>query len=671
MSRFFSYITSIFASKLAKKEQISSKKPQNRPLRAEPLEERLPVSSSAAGVLLGLGIANETSSTEVVSQQQTPNETTVQLDTSVNVTLNPLDATLVDQVHSEESLNDTISSTSSSVDSFVLTPLSADSILDDAESDPVRELGNELLLFQISTLDFSMTQFNPIFVQRDTDSPERVFSPGFTDIAISENPEETTLVFAIQNSDYVPHVFDAALMEGSMTGSNSVNYRADEGWSHADHTLYVLGNDTALVCVFHSGEEGDNTCDTGVRILGDDGDVTYWSINSPGFRWTRPAGISVQDAKRDFTFQVYAVGGDTIDFYVHIGWTKVDVAFAGGGFDHAGGVKNDAGKTDQTQDNTVVVGQHVQARVNVDPVFSVVANSYNWTTPGNNAVVKDYDTTNQSGVITYLTPADKTASTVEYFYYLKPAGTGSVTCALKVTDPHGTQRNVSAGASFYIETAVCDVFTSTFATYANGASTVGVRPWKTGVKELILGGTETYQVNGVNTTKFEPGIEWQAIVTAPVYGAGKVAFTQLLDRTLQRRQGTSLSTSSTPGWVLDTNFPYSAAVNIRAEERLDTPPAKGEDSPGIQLNNAYDWYNYDHFDATLYCIYKPNGIGSIWVSLAVMTWGFTGAATKNIVNGQPEWSKTGNGTPSGGNNWHPTTILPTWSDNFKNYSFTD
>jgi len=36
-----------------------SKKPQPRSLSAEPLEERLPVSSSAAGVLFGFGLPFE------------------------------------------------------------------------------------------------------------------------------------------------------------------------------------------------------------------------------------------------------------------------------------------------------------------------------------------------------------------------------------------------------------------------------------------------------------------------------------------------------------------------------------------------------------------------------------------------------------------------------------
>ena len=48
------------------------KKPKPRTLGAEPLEERLPVSSFAAGVLLGLGLANDTTIAAYESSQTVP-----------------------------------------------------------------------------------------------------------------------------------------------------------------------------------------------------------------------------------------------------------------------------------------------------------------------------------------------------------------------------------------------------------------------------------------------------------------------------------------------------------------------------------------------------------------------------------------------------------------------
>ena len=144
-----------------------SKKPKPRILGAEPLEERLPVSSSAAGVLFGFGLAqnepwvelsqnepgversatpgyeaSQTQHTESIAQQSAPIDLTLDLQ---------LDAIAVDLVHSEESF-DAISSAAD--DPFILTPLTPDVALSDTNDDAHRELGDELLLFQISTLDY-------------------------------------------------------------------------------------------------------------------------------------------------------------------------------------------------------------------------------------------------------------------------------------------------------------------------------------------------------------------------------------------------------------------------------------------------------------------------------------------------------------------------------------
>ncbi len=57
-------------SRLTPKERDVTKKPHTRPLGAEPLEERLPVSSSAVGVLLGFGL-NQQIETQYVAEYRT------------------------------------------------------------------------------------------------------------------------------------------------------------------------------------------------------------------------------------------------------------------------------------------------------------------------------------------------------------------------------------------------------------------------------------------------------------------------------------------------------------------------------------------------------------------------------------------------------------------------
>ena len=122
----------------------------------------------------------------------------------------------------------------------------------------------------------------------------------------------------------------------------------------------------------------------GPMIYADDF-ATTTQINGGLFTWTKPSDVTNAKARRDFTFTYYAyvnTGGDYTansndiigTLQLHITYAEVDVQFAGmGDFverTSAGG---------QTTDNTVVVGQKVDAIVKPDQRLTVT--SYAWSVP--------------------------------------------------------------------------------------------------------------------------------------------------------------------------------------------------------------------------------------------------------------------------------------------------
>jgi len=120
--------------------------------------------------------------------------------------------------------------------------------------------------------------------------------------------------------------------------------------------------------------------------------------------------------------------------------------------------------------------------------------------------------------------------------------------------------------------------------------------------------------------------------------------------------------------MLDTCFPYeSASVNI---------PLISEDSPGFTLfpqrlkqgkpnpypQNYDKYYRNDSFKT--YLIYRPTGNSTIWVTLSVIEWGWSGTA-EYISN---EWELTAGGVFTCGDYGTETSVLPEWDDNIVNYA---
>lgn len=125
-------------------------------------------------------------------------------------------------------------------------------------------------------------------------------------------------------------------------------------------------------------------------------------------------------------------------------------------------------------------------------------------------------------------------------------------------------------------------------------------------------------------------------------------------------------------WMLDTTFPYpninnpiSVPVNTTLESN-DSPALplklyKINPDTSIQLFDKYT--KFDSFKT--YLIYKPKGKDTIWITLSVINWGWSGTAEYNSTTSK--WELT-SGHPSGGGNGVPTSFLPEWTENIGAYT---
>ena len=112
------------------------------------------------------------------------------------------------------------------------------------------------------------------------------------------------------------------------------------------------------------------------------------------------------------------------------------------------------------------------------------------------------------------------------------------------------------------------------------------------------------------------------------------------------------------GPVLDSWFPYDAYKIIPVTNTLvsqDTPWTRLDRTDGTQFFDSY--WRRDSFDT--YLIYKPKGHNdhTIWVTLSVIHWGWSGLA---IYNASTNKWQAPFPTLSGGGNGTPTSYLPEW-----------
>jgi len=681
------------------------KKAKPRSLSAEPLEERLPISSSAAGVLFGFGLAQnepgvERSATPGYEASQTiPSSSVTQQSTLIDLTLDlQLDTLAVDLFHAEESLLDTISSASE--DPFVLTPLTPSAALSDTETDAHRELGDELLLFQISTLDFTQVSFEPVMPYRESVShdfgdaltpPEDLTAYGYSPIAneLKENgginggggPQMSCCGpgGGSGSGSTTPYVQSACLTGGYTTACSAprthVSYSSGSYiYSHSDHTMYMFQNSNNAATInaamnWVGTGTGTITVYAGGMVVAQGTSGNGVNSFSYTLYWAKPNGVANDAVDRDFTFTFTVSGGNTVALDAHIGYAEVQVQFAGqGGF----ASKTTAGG--QTASNTVVVGQHVEAELHWDHTFTpTTAYLPHWSTPSGGDFVKNYITNDTEGrVVTHNPVIDYDGFSFDYYYTRKTANTGSISCgSIALKDPHGDWHYPNAEASFYIETPTVDSFSSVFASWDPAENAVGVRVFGGGFLDSIsvmLGGTP-------ENKDFSPGITWTANVTAPpVIGGGEIAYNnqvcvneckRIENGEAERKQFVGV------GFMLDTHFPYNKGYKVPVNTTL-----VNEDSPGQPCYLPYDTFiRSDSFQT--YLIYKPKGHKdhTIWVTLSVINWGWSGTAICTDPSPWPseKWElDTSPGAmpsaPNGGGNGTPTSYLPEWGYNIINFS---
>ncbi len=205
--------------------------------------------------------------------------------------------------------------------------------------------------------------------------------------------------------------------------------------------------------------------------------------------------------------------------------------------------------------------------------------------------------------------------------------------------------------SIFIEQPTVQRFTGTKAEiYTNLAKPVGVRrlrlddlahPRPSDPEVLIFGGPEGMDI--------QPGITFRADVTAP---NGLIALTQLIRTDIVRfNTEPSSNKSSNNQFVLDGETEYKNQ-SFPVSQTL-----YNEDSPLSELRDAENGIvRTDSFQT--YLMYKPEG-DSIWVSLSLLEWGWTGSA---IISETGAWS--GGGSARGGGDGRETDTLPEWKNNF-------
>ena len=719
MLKILSFILSILPPppRFTKKEAAMPEKTKPRTLGAEPLEERLPISSSAAGVLFGLGLANDTT-TAAYEAPQTPRSESVAQPTLIDLTLDlQLDALAVDLFHAEESLLDTISSASE--DPFVLTPLTPDAALSDTNDDAHRELGDELLLYQISTLDFTEVSFEPVtphhgFARHDFGDaltpPEDLTAYGYSPIAneLQDSDDEGGSRCGGNNGGScgcVPYITSASVTKcgAGCSGTAQANYNCSTGQhsyspANVPHpaTIFVFQTGDTASVITNLTWGGGGTGSVTVTPNATPGGGAYWSLTTVSgsggalgqtWIWTKPAGLQNNDPsiQRDFTF-TYTVTSSSgnatpVSLYVHITYVEVLTQFAGEGGFKAINVKGD--KTDQTAANTVVIGQKVEAEYVYDPVLTLNISSYNqFSTPTGGSFVKDYITNDAIGLVIEHDQNDYICTYFDYYYTSKAANTntGSISCSgLALKDPNGiTHTNLAAGASFYIEEPILNPlsFYALMASWDNSTEPpVGVRPYTDpNVNDpnapdvpdgswLILGGTPEDE-------KFVAGITWYADVGAPpVIGGGKIAYNQQIRINdaifFHNKDEKQKMDAMGRGFMLDTSFPYGGSDWIKDVDEALT----ANDSPGQPLGDV-DTQFYNKFlrsdSYETYLIYKPEGHEdhTIWVTLSLFKWSWVGMVVYNTTTG--EWDLT-MGISSSGGLGTPTSHLPEWDKNFENH----
>lgn len=131
-------------------------------------------------------------------------------------------------------------------------------------------------------------------------------------------------------------------------------------------------------------------------------------------------------------------------------------------------------------------------------------------------------------------------------------------------------------------------------------------------------------------TNSSAGMSFQAQVTAPAGGDGRLAYVQLVNGRfhVDNADGTSFDLKSTGGnWVADgPPVPYGGADGIVQFSGL-TATIANSDLPALPTIQDSQIRVDASFDFQTFLMYQPPGANSIWVTLQEIDWGWSAVVT--------------------------------------------
>jgi hypothetical protein len=155
------------------------------------------------------------------------------------------------------------------------------------------------------------------------------------------------------------------------------------------------------------------------------------------------------------------------------------------------------------------------------------------------------------------------------------------------------------------------------------------------------------------------GMSFKAVVEVPAGCTGKLEYTQLIDRCLEKRVAgtTDYKRRKTGGYVLDDGDPYhSQTVTGPATVTFETDDSPGADTPGWDLVHM----KQDKFK--MYLLWTPDG--SSRVGLGVVAWNWKGKATKTGSSGSCAADWTVSDDDANGGTGTATAAVPAWAKTY-------
>jgi hypothetical protein len=280
-----------------------------------------------------------------------------------------------------------------------------------------------------------------------------------------------------------------------------------------------------------------------------------------------------------------------------------------------------------TGTQTKIVGQRVQLRVRSVPGGSPLTN-IQWSiapagTVNQPSTVKTY-VQEPTGTATPLAPTDLQAESVSFYWISGELAGASRTVSVTAT----VRGQVKTKPLSY------RVLRPRMDRFALAKSSVNVC--------AKLGEAEGPFL-AAHRPPYAKGCKWTAQVTAPAGGDGKIAYTQLIGRNAKKTlaNGTVLHKDSADRFVLDdaAGIQYAGSKPIGAGSSENLDDDRYGDSPGITLTpDMVSAEGDDSFE--LYLMYRPDGADSIWVTLGLGRWAWTGKTTRIGAPGTTnEWSQ--------------------------------